>query len=71
LGADPDYSYAHYRRACVYATLGQTEAALKDLKQSIQLSSAYLEEARVDESLESLRVSGKLDELIGGGSNSD
>jgi len=71
LTVDPDYPYAHYQRACVYATLGQTEAALKDLKQSIQLSSTYLEEARVDESLESLRVSGKLDELIGGGSNSD
>ena len=71
LTVDPDYPYAHYQRACVYATLGQTEAALKDLKQSIQLSSTYLEEARVDESLESLRVSGKLDELIGGGSSSD
>ncbi len=64
LALKPDYAYAHYQRACAYDTLGQTDAALEDLRQAIELSATYLEEARTDKSLENLRQSGRLDELV-------
>jgi len=64
LTINPDYPYAHYQRACAYATLDQDEAAFEDLKHAIQLSSTYLEEAKTDKSLERLRNSGKLDEIM-------
>jgi tetratricopeptide (TPR) repeat protein len=55
LALNPDYAYAHYQRACAKATLGQLDSALDDLQQAIELSATYLEEARTDVSLESLR----------------
>lgn len=60
----PDYAYAHYQRACAYSTLNHQEHAIQDLRQALKLSQTYLEEARVDKSLENLRASGKLDELF-------
>ncbi len=64
LGIQPDYAYAHYQRACAFDTLNQTEAAFEDLKMAVELSGTYLEEARTDKSLENLRITGKINELI-------
>ncbi len=63
LAINPDYAYAHYQRACANSTLGQLDVALDDLKQAIELSATYLEEARNDEGLERLRHSGLIDTL--------
>lgn len=67
LAQTPDYAYAHYQRACAYATLNQLDAAMDDLRQAIELSKTkiYLEEAKTDSSLEILRQAGLLDTLPG------
>jgi len=59
-----EYPYAYYQRACANSTLNHLDAAFDDLKSSIELSSTYLDEARTDKSLNNLRNSGKLDELL-------
>ncbi len=61
---NPDYAYAHYQRACAYSTLGQLDTAMDDLRQALELSATYLEEARSDKGLTKLRDSGRLDELL-------
>jgi tetratricopeptide (TPR) repeat protein len=64
LSINPDYPYAHYQRACANATLDQIDAAMIDLKQAIDLSSTYLEEAKTDKNLERLLLTGKINQLI-------
>jgi len=66
LTLNPEYAYAHYQRACANATLGQLDAAMVDLKQAVELSSTYLDEARSDSSLINLRKSGRIDSLLEG-----
>jgi tetratricopeptide (TPR) repeat protein len=61
---DEEYPYAFYQRACANSTLNQLDAALADLSNAIELSGTYLDEAKTDKSLENLRASGKLDELL-------
>ena len=61
---DAEYPYAFYQRACANSTLNHLDAALADLSNAIELSGTYLDEAKVDKSLENLRSSGKLDELL-------
>ncbi|PKG97183.1 tetratricopeptide repeat protein [Paraglaciecola sp. MB-3u-78] len=61
---DAEYHYAFYQRACANSTLNQLDAALADLSNAIELSGTYLDEAKTDKSLENLRSSGKLDELL-------
>lgn len=63
LSLNPAYAYAHYQRACARSTLEQLDGALDDLRQAVELSATYLEEAKGDDSLENLRRSGRLDEL--------
>jgi tetratricopeptide (TPR) repeat protein len=64
---DEEYPYAHYQRACANSTLNELDAALEDLKNAIELSATYSDEARTDKSLNNLRVSGKLDDLFAEG----
>lgn len=61
---NPQYPYALYQRACANATLNHLDAAFDDLKKAIELSSTYIDEAKTDKSLENLRNSGKIDELL-------
>jgi len=67
LTLNPDYAYAHYQRACANSTLGQLDMAMDDLRQAVELSATYQEEAKGDEGLLKLRESGRLDELLNGG----
>jgi tetratricopeptide (TPR) repeat protein len=64
LSFNQDYAYAHYQRACANGTLGQLEQAAQELVRAVELSSTYREEAREDKSLESLRNSGLIDQLL-------
>jgi tetratricopeptide (TPR) repeat protein len=64
LGLNPEYAYAHYQRACANATLGQLDIALDDLKHAVELSATYLDEAKSDKSLVTLRETGRLDVLL-------
>lgn len=61
---DEEYPYAFYQRACANSTLNHLEAAFEDLTNAIELSSTYADEAKTDKSLEKLRASGKIDELL-------
>lgn len=67
LTLNPDYAYAHYQRACANSTLGQLDMAMDDLRQAVELSATYQEEAKGDQGLLKLRESGRLDELLNGG----
>ena len=64
LNINDEYPYAYYQRACANATLNHLDAAFDDLKQAVELSTTYIDEARVDKGLENLRATGKLDELL-------
>jgi tetratricopeptide (TPR) repeat protein len=64
LSFNQDYAYAHYQRACANGTLGQLEQASRELVRAVELSSTYLDEARGDPSLQSLRDSGLIDHLL-------
>lgn len=64
LSFNQDYAYAHYQRACANATLGQPEQAARELERAVELSGPYLEEARTDQSLATLRESGLIDHLF-------
>ena len=64
LSLNQDYAYAHYQRACANTSLEQLEQAAKELEQAIELSSTYLEEARSDQALATLRESGLVDHLF-------
>ena len=70
LSLNPQYAYAHYQRACANATLGLLDTAQDDLKQAIELSSTYLDEARNDRDLANLRESGRIDALLAPSSGS-
>jgi hypothetical protein len=64
LSFNQDYAYAHYQRACANGTLGQLEQAARELVRAVELSRTYLQEARGDASLKSLRESGLIDQLL-------
>lgn len=64
LQIDDEYPYAFYQRACANATLNHLDAALDDLRKAIELSSTYIDEAETDKSLENLRRTGMLDQLL-------
>jgi hypothetical protein len=64
LSLNHEYAYALYQRACANSTLGKLDASLEDLKQALELSVTYLDEARSDSSLENLRESGLLNSLL-------
>ena len=61
---DADYPYAFYQRACANSTLNHLDAAFDDLKNAIELSSTYIDEAKNDRSLENLRNNGHFDKLL-------
>lgn len=67
---DEQYAYAYYQRACANSTLHHLDTALEDLEKAIELSSTYLDEAKTDKSLENLRASSKIDELLATDSSS-
>ncbi len=60
---NPESAYAYYQRACAHATLQQLDTAMDDLKQAVDLSATYLEEARSDVSLSNLRETDRFHEL--------
>jgi tetratricopeptide (TPR) repeat protein len=64
LSINDEYPYAYYQRACANATLRHLDAAMDDLSKAVDLSSTYIDEAKNDNSLENLRATGKLDELL-------
>jgi tetratricopeptide (TPR) repeat protein len=66
LKIDEEYPYAYYQRACANSTLNQLDAAYDDLKNAIELSNTYVDEARSDRALENLRSGSKFKELLDG-----
>jgi tetratricopeptide (TPR) repeat protein len=64
LAINEQYPYAYYQRACANATLNHLDAAIDDMKQAVELSSTYIDEAKTDKSLQNLRATGMLDELL-------
>lgn len=61
---DEAYPYAFYQRACANSTLHHIDAAFDDLKNAIELSSTYIDEAKNDKSLEILRGTERFDKLL-------
>ncbi|MGL4501287.1 MAG: tetratricopeptide repeat protein, partial [Planktothrix sp.] len=47
----PDYADAYYNKAIIYAQQRQTELAVENLEQAIDLSPRYREEAKTDPDL--------------------
>ncbi len=61
---DEEYPYAFYQRACANSTLNHIDAAFDDLKNAIELSNTYIDEAKNDKNLEILRSTGRFDKLL-------
>ena len=55
LEIDNENGHAFYQRACAKAMLNQEEEALRDLRKAIKLSVAFIEQAREDESFQSMQ----------------
>jgi len=64
LKIDEEYPYAYYQRACANSTLNQLDAAYDDLKNAIELSNTYVDEARSDRALDNLRNNSNFEELL-------
>ena len=64
LKIDEEYPYAYYQRACANSTLNQLDAAYDDLKNAIELSNTYVDEARSDRALDNLRKNSNFAELL-------
>lgn len=63
---ESEYYTAWFNRACMYTKLGNTELALKDLKQAIHLNKKYKKEARHEEFFEILYKNPEFIKLTGG-----
>ncbi|MDH5387997.1 MAG: tetratricopeptide repeat protein [Gammaproteobacteria bacterium] len=61
---DEDYAYAYYQRACANSTLNNIDAAVEDLKRAIELSSTYIDEAKMDKSFINLIGIQVFDDLL-------
>ncbi|MCW8831533.1 MAG: hypothetical protein OQK32_08460 [Gammaproteobacteria bacterium] len=64
LSIDETYPYAFYQRACANSTLNHLDTAFEDLKNAIELSSTYIDEAKNDKGLENLRSTEKFEQLL-------
>ena len=61
---DEEYPYAFYQRACANSTLHHLDSAFDDLKNAIELSNTYIDEARNDKDLKNLRNTEKFEKLL-------
>ena len=59
-----DFAPAHYNLACMYAQLEDTESALISLQKAFELDSSYIEKAKTDSDLVSLREMPEFQALV-------
>ncbi|PZO36076.1 MAG: hypothetical protein DCF19_22480 [Pseudanabaena frigida] len=65
LEIQPDFSDSFYGKACAYTSIGEAEKAIDNLERAIQLNSLeFLDLARKDKDLDSLRSNPRFQELI-------
>ena len=65
LEVDEDNAHALYQRACAWAGLGETENALRDLRQAVAISEVLRQHARAEEMFVPLREMERFQELVG------